>query len=49
LKEKLLREMKNIKEKNKLDLFFFAGVDIIKINSILFIAGECEKELAVLS
>lgn len=45
-KEKILSVMKKFKKKNKIDLMFFASIDILNNESDLFLLGEEEKRIA---
>jgi manganese-dependent inorganic pyrophosphatase len=46
LKEELFSALRKLKKKKKMDLLFFALIDILKKNSTLFLLGEKEKEIA---
>lgn len=46
IKQKIFKALQNKKNKNKLDILFFAAVDIIKQKSILYIIGNDEKQAA---
>lgn len=46
IKEKLFSALKRSKKKRKMDLTFFALIDILKKNSTLFVLGEKEKDVA---
>ena len=45
-KEEVFSALVRLKKKRKMDLMFFALIDILKKNSTLFIIGEREKEVA---
>lgn len=46
IKEKIIAELQNKKAQGKLDYVFLFLVDIMKQDSVMFIAGEAEKTLA---
>lgn len=46
IRTKIFEALRDKKTKDKLDLLFFAGVDIIKKKSILYIIGDAEKQVA---
>lgn len=45
IKDKIFSALEKLKKKRKMDLMFFALVDILEENSTLFILGEKEKEI----
>jgi len=45
LKEKIFLALKKLKEKQKIDLVFFAAVDILKQKSFFFLLDEREKDI----
>jgi manganese-dependent inorganic pyrophosphatase len=45
-KQKILELLSSIKKQRKLDLMFFVVVDILKLQTHLFIAGDKEKYIA---
>jgi len=46
LKEKIFPALEKLKKQRKLDLAFFALIDIVKKNSLLFVLGEKERIIA---